>query len=231
MSKKSPTSLEVKLDTVLQCLAHHSNPYRKAKELGVSQQTIMDWIRKYEAKGLKGLEESITRTTYSNELKLAAMKDVWSGDYSVGAVTKKYHISSRAVLQNWISKYTSEIERKPTRKERGLSLMNKGRKTTFAERLEIVQYILANDLDYRKAMVKYGVSYQQVYKWVRKYQTGGEDALKDNRGRKKPADELTEQERLKLRIKELEARNTYLEMENAFEKKLAEIKQRNFRLR
>ncbi|MCZ4136382.1 transposase, partial [Escherichia coli] len=39
-------------------------------------------------------------------------------------------------------------------------------------------------------------------------------------------EELDEQERLKLRIKELEARNEYLEMENAFAKKLAEIERR-----
>jgi hypothetical protein len=45
--------------------------------------------------------------------------------------------------------------------------------------------------------------------------------------RKKPEEELDEHERLKLRIKELEARNEYLEMENDFAKKLAEIKRRN----
>ena len=50
---------------------------------------------------------------------------------------------------------------------------------------------------------------------------GSEDALKDHRGRKKPIAELNEYERFKLRIKELEARNEYLEMENAFAKKLA----------
>jgi len=107
--------------------------------------------------------------------------------------------------------------------------MNKGRKTTFEERIEIAQYTIANNMDYQKAIVKYGVSYQQVYAWVRKYQAGNEDALKDNRGRKKPVDELDEHERLKLRIKELEARNEYLEMENAFAKKLEEIKRRNTR--
>ena len=107
--------------------------------------------------------------------------------------------------------------------------MNKGRKTTFEERIEIAQYTIANGLDYQKAIAKYGVSYQQVYAWVRKYQAGSEEALKDHRGRKKPVEELDEHERLKLRIKELEARNEYLEMENAFEKKLAEIKRRNTR--
>jgi len=229
MSKRSPISLELKLHVVRRCLGHKSNPYYEAKKLGVKTDTVKNWLRKYEADGLDGLKESTRWKTYSNELKLAAIKDVLSGQYSVADAIKKHHISSGSVLQKWISKYTSEIELKPTRKGRGLSPMNKGRKTTFEERIEIAQYTIANGLDYQKAIGKYGVSYQQVYAWVRKYQEGGEDALKDNRGRKKPVDELDEHERLKLRIKELEARNEYLEMENAFAKKLEEIKRRNTR--
>lgn len=162
-------------------------------------------------------------------MKLAAIKDVLSGHCSVEEATKKYRISSRSVLGKWITKYTNEIELKPTHKGKGLSHMNKGRKTTVEERIEIAQYTIANGLAYQKAIEKYGVSYQQVYTWVRKYQAGSEDALKDNRGRKKPVEELDEHKRLKLRIKELEARNEYLEMENAFAKKLAEIKRRNIR--
>ncbi|KAF6582670.1 helix-turn-helix domain-containing protein [Paenibacillus sp. EKM211P] len=107
--------------------------------------------------------------------------------------------------------------------------MNKGRKTTFEERIEIAQYTIANQLDYQGFIKKYDVSYQQVYAWVRKYQSGKEEALRDHRGRSKPAEEPDENERLKLRIKELEARNEYLEMENALEKKLAEIRRRNTR--
>ena len=229
MSKRSPISLEIKLHTVQRCLAHKSNPNYEAKQLGVSKQSVKDWIRKYEADGLDGLKESNTWKTYTEELKIAAINDVLSGHYSLVAATKKHHISSMSVLRKWISKYNGEIELKPTRKGRGLSHMNKGRKTTFEERIEIAQYTIANGLDYQKAIAKYGVSYQQVYAWVRKYQAGSEEALKDNRGRNKPVEELDEQERLKLRIKELEARNEYLEMENAFEKKLAEIKRRSTR--
>ncbi|OAB33170.1 helix-turn-helix domain-containing protein [Paenibacillus glacialis] len=229
MSKRSPTSLEVKLHAVQRCLEHKSNPNYEAKQLGVSKGTVTDWIRKYKADGLDGLKESNTWKPYSKELKLAAIKEVLSGHCSLEAATKKHHVSSTSVLRKWISKYTSEIELKPTRKGKGLSHMNKGRKTTFEERIEIAQYTIANGLDYQKAIVKYGVSYQQVYAWVRKYQVGSEDALKDNRGRNKPVEELDENERLNLRIKELEARNEYLEMENAFAKKLAQIKQRNTR--
>ncbi|WP_370872412.1 helix-turn-helix domain-containing protein [Paenibacillus zeirhizosphaerae] len=86
--------------------------------------------------------------------------------------------------------------------------------------MEIVQFTIVNDLDYQKAIDKYGVSYPQVYAWVRKYTARGQEALQDHRGRKKPLEELDEQERLKLRIKGLEARNEYLEMENALAKKV-----------
>ncbi|MDT2285362.1 helix-turn-helix domain-containing protein [Paenibacillus larvae] len=84
----------------------------------------------------------------------------------------------------------TNVEIKSTRK---VSRMNKGRKTTFEERIEIAQYTIANDLDYQKSMEKYDVSYSQVYAWVRKYKSGGEEALKDNRGRNKPAEELDDQ--------------------------------------
>lgn len=164
---------------------------------------------------------------YSEELKLAAIRDVLSSNYSIREATRKYHISSKSLLTRWISKYTSGEEINPTSKGKGLSPMNKGRKTTFEERIEIAQFTVANDLDYQKSIEKYDVSYQQVYAWVRKYKSGGEEALRDNRGRSKPMHELDEHERLKLRIKELEARNEHLEMENAFAKKLAEIRRRN----
>lgn len=229
MSKRSSTSIETKLHAIQRCLEHRSNPNYEARQLGVSSHTVREWIRKYRADGLDGLRESRTWKTYSRELKIAAVQDVLSGHCSLEEATRKHRISSNSVLRKWINKYTKEIELKPTLEGRGLSQMNKGRKTTYEERIEIAQYTIANGLDYQKAIEKYGVSYQQVYAWVRKYQAGSEDALKDNRGRKKPVEELDEHERLKLRIKELEARNEYLEMENAFAKKLAEIKRRNTR--
>lgn len=227
MSKRSPISFEVKLQVVKRCLQHDSNPNHEGKQLGIDKQTVRDWIRKYKADGLEGLKESKSWKPYSHELKQNAIRDVLSGKYSVREATKRHGISSKSVLTKWISKYTCGIALKPTRK--GNVPMNKGRKTTFEERIEIVQYTLANQLDYQKTMKKYNVSYQQVYAWVRKYQSGSEEALRDRRGRNRPLEELDETERLKLRIKELEARNEYLEMESAFEKKLAEIRRRRTR--
>ncbi|SMF74248.1 Transposase and inactivated derivatives [Paenibacillus uliginis N3/975] len=229
MSKRNSISFDVKLRIVERCLQHETTPSYEAKQLGVDKNTVKDWIRKYKVDGYEGLKKSRGHKAYSKKLKLAAIRDVLSGNHSIREATKKYHISSISVLMGWISKYTCRKEIKPTRKGKGLSRMNKGRKTTFEERIEIAQYTIANDLDYQKSIEKYNVSYTQVYSWVQKYKSGSEESLKDNRGRKKPVEELDDHERLKLRIKELEARNEYLEMENALAKKLAEIKRRNTR--
>ena len=97
MSKRSPTSLEVKLHAVQRYLEHKSNPSYEAKQLRVSKGAVKDWIRKYKADGLDGLKESNTWKTYSKELKLAAINDVLSGQLSLEGATKKHRISSFSV--------------------------------------------------------------------------------------------------------------------------------------
>lgn len=75
-------------------------------------------------------------------------------------------------------------------------------------------------------MFDYNVSYQQVYSWVHKYQSLGEEGLREGRGRKKETEELTEIERLTLKNKKLQAEKEQLEMEVAVQKKLQEIRER-----
>ena len=76
----------------------------------------------------------------------------------------------------------------------------------------------------------HGVSYQQIYSWVRKFEKDGSNGLLDRRGKglaSKP--NLTPEEELRLKIKQQEERIKYLEMENGLLKKLEEIKRRNRR--
>ncbi len=101
--------------------------------------------------------------------------------------------------------------------------MTKGRKTTQEERSEIVVFCIEHNKDYGLTVETYKVSYQQIYAWVRKCEEGGVDKLKDNRGRTKPATEMTEIEKLKSEMKILEAKNRQLEIENEFIKKLQEL--------
>ena len=77
------------------------------------------------------------------------------------------------------------------------------RKTTIEERKEIVEYCLSHDRDYKGTASLYGVSYSQVYSWVRKYDATGEEGLSDKRGRHKTDDEVDELERLRRENKRL----------------------------
>lgn len=104
--------------------------------------------------------------------------------------------------------------------------MTKGRVTTWQERIDIVLYCLSNGEDYTKAASHFHVSYQQVYSWVKKYEAGGEEALRDGRGRTKAPEELTEADRHKLAMQKLEYENARLRAENAFLKKLEELERR-----
>ncbi|MBP2622320.1 IS3 family transposase, partial [Streptococcus panodentis] len=183
-----------------------------ARIFGVSDTTIRDWVRKYKQDGIDGLKESRTWKKYSQELKEQAVQDYLEGRGSLTAIVEKYDISTHYVLRNWIKGYTSGKELTSTSK--GLSRMKQGRKTTFEERVEIVHFTIAHEKDYQAAIEKYGVSYQQVYSWVRKFEKDGSQGLQDRRGKgleSKP--NLTAEEELQLKIKQLEERNRYLEME------------------
>ena len=90
------------------------------------------------------------------------------------------------------------------------------RKTTLAERKEIVEYCITHNRDYKGTASLYDVSYSQVYSWVRKYDIAGEDGLSDKRGHHKTDDEVDELERLRrenLRLKrQLEEKDMVVEL-------------------
>ena len=104
--------------------------------------------------------------------------------------------------------------------------MTKGRKTTFDERVEIVQYCIAHDHNYAETARKYEVSYQQARSYTVKYEEGGVEALRDRRGRSKPREEMSELERLRAENKILRAEKERTEMEVSFLKKLDAIERR-----
>ena len=194
----------------------------EAKRLGVSQQTFQDWIRKHETFGIDGFEHTGHRN-YPRELKKSAVNAYLSGEGSHAAICKKYGISSRTQLQNWIKMYNGHKELRPSRGRGSDIYMTKGKATTYEERLEIVSYCIEHGNDYTATIEKYGVSYQQIYSWVRKYNEKGAEGLVDKRGKRKPESEMTEVEKLRAENRMLEARNRRLEMENAVLKKLEEL--------
>lgn len=161
---------------------------------------------------------------YSVELKIQAVQSYQNGEGSLREICRKYGISDKHVLQDWIMWYNGHREYKERSSAKGEIYMTKGRKTTQEERAEIVAFCIEHNYDYGLTVETYNVSYQQVYAWVRKYEEGGVDKLRDNRGRTKQVEEMTEVEKLKAEMKILEAKNRQLEIENEFIKKLQELK-------
>jgi transposase-like protein len=82
--------------------------------------------------------------------------------------------------------------------------MAERRKTSYEERLEIVNYCLDHDKDIRNTASLYKCSYSQVYSWVRKYEKDGEEALIDRRGKHKKEEELSDLEKAQRKIAQLE---------------------------
>ncbi len=160
---------------------------------------------------------------YSVELKLQAVQDYLSGKGSQQKICEKYGILSHTQLQNWIMWYNSHKEFKERRGARTEIYMAKGRKTTLAERIEIVEYCIEHGKDYPATIEKYGVSYQQIYSWVRKYGEKGIDALRDGRGRTKPVEEMTDIEKLQAENRLLKAQLRDKEVEMLLIKKLQEL--------
>ncbi len=192
---------------------------------GISEYSFYNWKYNYEKYGIGGLKESKTCKKYSKEIKENAVKDYLSGEFSQLEITRKYELSTKTLLLKWVNKYNSHKELTSQRRRKS-TIMTKGRKTTWKERIEIVDFCIANKYNYQKAAEQYEVSYQQVYKWVKKYEDGGIDELKDRRGRNKAEEELTPEEQMKLQIKKLQAENQRLKAENLLLKKLEELERR-----
>ena len=196
-----------------------------AKELGIKTNRFHELVVKYETFGPAGLSKG-KNLKYSAETKRAAVTEYLSGGTSQAQVCKKYKIKDRTTLRGWLKVYTGHKELRPSRGRGSERYMTKGRATTYEERIEIVSYCIEHRKDYIAAIQKYGVSYQQIYSWVRKYEKKGAEGLLDQRGKRKPESEMTELELLKAKCRLLEAKAKRLETENAILKKLEELERR-----
>lgn len=195
-----------------------------AKDFQINKSVIYQWKRLYDLNGSEGLRHKRKKRSYSQAFKGKIVQEHIKEKVSFSKLATKYDLSSAGMVSNWFRDYTIGKKTYPNRNPRNRKMQD-GRKTTQIERIEIAQWAIANDYAYHEAASHFGVSYQQVYTWVKKLNNGGVEALADRRGKSKPTP-LTELDIAKLKIKELEARNKHLEMEKDLSKKLKEIQRR-----
>ena len=212
------------INAVQEYLEGQTSQQAIAKRLGITRSSFQAWIRKYQSMGANAFTQNGNRC-YSKDLKEQAVTDYLAGRGSPQDICKNYKIMSVTQLKSWIMKYNGHEKLKASGTG-GIVIMTRGRKTTFDERVEIVQYCIAHDHNYAETAAKYSISYQQARNYTVKYEAGGVEALRDRRGRVKPMDELSELEKLRAENKILRAEKERAEMEVSFLKKLDEIERR-----
>lgn len=227
MGRKSIISDCRKIEAVKLYLNGTASMLNLSNKLQVNKSSIERWVIRYKSEGEAGLIHSSKNTPYSAETKINIVREYLDGLGSLNDLCIKHHISSNAVLCNWIKKYNGHENIKSSGAG-GKNIMTKGRKTSYIERIEIIKYCIENNNDYNKTAEKYKVSYPQIYTWMKKYEQFGIEGLVDRRGKPKAKELMTEDEKLKAQYKLLEAQNRRLRMENAFLKKIQEIERRRY---
>ena len=163
MSRGSKLTDEERIAAVQEYLEGRGSYEAIAKKYGIALQTLRQKVIYAKTNGIESIRISHTNKQYSAETKLKAVTEYLNGKGSQVEICRRYHISDTKVFRRWISCYNSGKDFKErTRSERGIT-MNKGRKTTQEERVEIVAFCIEHGKDYGLAMEKYGVSYQQIY--------------------------------------------------------------------
>lgn len=164
-----------------------------AKLFGVPKSTFRDLYFKYINFGQEALKMQTKDRGYTKEFKKQVIEEYKSGMYSYTDLAIKYKIANPGVIKSWVLGYNSN---KTTYSGNGgVTIM--ARKTTLDERIEIIEYLINNELNYSKTSTHFNVSYQQVYLWYKKYKEKGVEGLVDKRGRKKQDHELSELELLR----------------------------------
>ncbi len=224
MSRKKISPSE-KLQAVQEYLTGKGSMEAIAAKYGITYTPFRKWLAKYESFSSNAFIRTGHNASYSSTFKMNVVNDYLSGKGSYRELAIKYKIANPDNVRCWVMKYNGHEELRASGTG-GYSIMTKGRKTTFDDRVEIVQYCIAHEHNYAETAEKYQVSYQQARNYTVKYESDGVEALKDNRGKRKLEDQMTELERLRAENKILRAEKERAEMEASFLKKLKEIERR-----
>ena len=211
MDKISP---EEKIQWMKKILQKKESISSVASKIGVYYTTVDKWLRNYKAIGPEAFFRK-GHTYRTPAQKEAAVFDYLSGKGSLRDICARHKISDAQILRRWIMKYNSH-----DKETGGRAIMTKGRKTTFEERVEIVQYCIKHSHNYSETAKKFHISYQQARSYTIRYEENGVDGLQDKRGKRKSPEEMTEVEKLRAEVRLLHAEKRRAEIEISFLKKL-----------
>lgn len=228
MGRKPKLSVETKVSVCKQYLDGKKGAIELSYEYDINASTIYSWVNKYQSIGTSAFNLKLHNTSYTKKFKQQVVEAYLNGEGSMEHVANRYDIPSHKTLYQWIKKYNNLEELKDYDPKPEVYMKDRIRKTTLEERIEIVNYCLEHDKDYKGTAELFDVSYMQVYQWVRKYLASGETGLADRRGQHKTEEQLIETEKLQRKVKILERQLREKEMENELLKKVQEIERRRY---
>ena len=207
-------------------LSGESSQAELARQYNTSEGRIREWVVQYKANGISAFLPQRRNNVYSEEIRIKAVKDYLDGQGSLAEISSKYGIRDAKQLRDWIKVYNSG--RGFRQKMSGGSRMKEARPTTVEERIQIAKDCIANGGNYGETALKYNVSYQQVYQWVKKFKEKGDTGLEDRRGKRlKDQTPRTREEELEIEIAKLKHELYMTKMERDVLKKLDEIVRRD----
>ena len=217
---------EERIGAAKACAEGRMSSREVARRLGVDEAQVREWVFRYKSHGAEAFQKQERNTIYSGELKVPAVREYIAGNLSQREIAAKYGLRSTSQIRDWIKVYNSgrNIEHRMS----GGSRMKQGRETTQEGRIAIVRDCLENGSNFGAAAIKYNVSYQQVYTWVKKFKELGEAGLEDRRGKRIVDQEpRTELEKAQIEIAQLKHELYMTKMERDLLKKLKELERRD----
>ena len=227
MGRKTKYNPTQKVEIVNSYLNGEKTALQIINNIGIAESTLYGWVHQYNKYGIDIFKEKKRNKSYSRELKEKVVQEYLKGIDSLDGLALKHNILNKATVFKWVNDYNNHIELKDY-DPKGDIYMVERRKTSLEERIEIVEYYLKHNREFKKAAEAYQVSYSQVYQWVKKYELEGQDGLLDRRGKRKLEESLSEVEKLQKKIDQLEKQLELKENENTLLKKVKEFERRRY---
>ena len=223
MGRKNKYTKETKLKAIQEYINGVKSINVICRELKCSYIKFYDWVKMFNKYGESIFEDKPHNSHYSKEFKEQAIKEYLAGEGSLRDIQLKYKILSPETLRKWILKYNNDIILTDYKPMSEVYTM-KSRKVSYEERIEIVNYCIANNYDYKGTADKYN-----VHTWVKKVKENGYESLKlQKKGPKSKylVEPKTNEELLQLEIERLRREKERLELEVEVLKKKHRLQKR-----
>ena len=228
MGRKAKYTKETKIKVVHEYIKGIKSLGDIAYELGCCKETVRGWVMMFKECDEEVFNDKPHNKSYTKEFKETVVKEYIEGKGSITDLRVKYKILGYDTLRRWILKYNNGIILTDYKPMSEVYTM-KSRKVSYEERIEIVNYCMSNDYDYKSTANKYNVPYSQVYTWVSKVKKNGYESLKLYKKGLKPknlVEPKTSEELLELENERLRKENERLQLEVEVLKKKHRLQRR-----